>query len=411
MNRELGEQIRRYSTLRAIPGVVVEVLQIGEAPATEVAKLVQLVARDPALAAKVLGTANSSLCGAAQAVTSLEEATELLGIRTVKVLVLGFALADSLLKGSPGRLNVNAYWKRSLCSAAAARSLARAKKIKQTDTCFLAAFLMDAGMIALDQVLGGEYESVVAQAPQHRSLCGVEAEALGMTHADAAAILAEHWHLPLAVRGPMAIHHSPKVAQGESSHETANVIWLASRCADILVEPDPVEAIAQVHRECAEHYGIDQAQCDEILAGIGQAATELSSSLFDVKPVSAVVAGPSRAAATEPENNRPDDKRRAPRIARKGSITIVPCTEDGLGVPVRVGFRDLSRNGMGLTHSQPMPVGSQFVVQVSGQGAGAVPIVYTIVRCIAKGPAAFEIGARVAAVHRQSRSGKEGTAA
>ncbi len=302
-------------------------------------------------------------------------------------------------------MDVSAYWKRSLCSAAAARTLARAKGVRQTDTCFLAAFLMDSGMIAFDQVLGGEYASIVAEASDHRSLPGVEAEALGMTHADAASILAEHWHLPLGVRGPIANHHRPKALQGESFHETADIIWLAGRCADAMVEPDPVDAIAQVHRECEQHYGIDQGQCQKILTSIGQAATDLTSSLFE-KPASGTAAGPQGAA--DPRSNGPD-KRRAPRIARHGSITIVPCTENGLESPVRVGFRDMSRNGMGLTHSKPMPIGSQFVVRLPGQGESDVPIVYTIVRCVAKGPENFEVGARIAAVHRQPRMG--GTAA
>jgi hypothetical protein len=348
-----------------------------------------------------LRTADSSVYGAGQRLTSLEQAMTLLGVRAVKVLVLGFSLAGSLLKAPTGRLDASAYWRRSLCSAAAARSLARAKRFKQIDTCFLAGFLMDSGMLVLDQVLGPEYASIVAKASDHESLSRFEAESLDMTHADASVILAEHWHLPPAVRGPIGIHHRPEAAQGENSRQTADVIWLAGRCADAIVEPDPTDALAEVRRHCAEHYAIEGGRCDEILAGIGEAADLLSASL-DLKLVEVGRAAKGPAGA---------DQRRAPRIAAKGSITIVPCTQEGLGRPVRVGIRDLSRNGIGLVHSQPMPIGGQFVVRLPGQAAQAVPIIYTIVRCIGKVPGSFEIGARIAAVHRQSKSGKAGVAA
>ena len=204
----------------------------------------------------------------------------LLSMRTVKVLVdvpAGRFIAERPAgeDGHQRLLEANALLGRG------GAVLACAKRFKQADTCFLAAFLMDAGMLALDQVLGEEYErGVPAQASDHRSLfCGIEAEALGMTHADVGALLAEHWHLPPAVRGPIAIHHQPESAQGESSHETAGIIWLAGCFADAIVQPDAEEAIAQVRRECADNYGIDQAACDQILASIDRAATELSALL------------------------------------------------------------------------------------------------------------------------------------
>jgi HD-like signal output (HDOD) protein len=419
MNEALLARVRECSKLPSLPGVAIEVLQITQDKSTDIVHLAKIVSKDPALTARVLRTVNSSYYGLSQQVSNLDQAMALIGLRTVKVLVLGFSLVTDLMHTASGGLNLSVFWKRSFYAAAAARALANDLSIRQADTCFLVALLMDVGMLALDQALGTEYAAVVAKAPNHPALCDLEREAFDLTHADVSGALAEIWKLPAPVREPLRCHHRPQAAGSDAVRETAEVVSLASRCADVFVETVPVQAVEEVRRVCGQKYKISDARCDDILCAIGQAGIEFctlidmpSVSPTGVRAVATVAtsapvtdAAPAAWPSAEPAGS---DKRRAPRIARQGSILITPCFGAGAvgraGEQVRVQFRDLSRNGIGLLFHKPLPVGTQFIVSVPRGGGETVPIVYVVVRCIPKGPNLYEIGAQVNAIHRQAAS-------
>src|SRR5207244_3579816 len=77
---------------------------------------------DPALAARILRVVNSSLFGPSRHVTDLNQALTLLGIRPLKMLVLGFSLPKELFSGLQAQVLAN-YWRQTLVKAVAAREL------------------------------------------------------------------------------------------------------------------------------------------------------------------------------------------------------------------------------------------------------------------------------------------------
>ena len=62
------------------------------------------------------------------------------------------------------------------------RGLAQINLVQQEEA-FLAALLMDIGMLVLDTVLGEQYGEICSKAKTHGELAAAEKEALGMTHA------------------------------------------------------------------------------------------------------------------------------------------------------------------------------------------------------------------------------------
>jgi len=63
---------------------------------------------------------------------------------------------------------------------------------------------------------------------------------------------------------------------------------------------------------------------------------------------------------------------------------------------VRVRLRDISGNGIGITHDQAIAVGSEFVIQLT-EAAGTKSLLYTVVRC--EGAAGvYNIGAALKSV-------------
>ena len=83
-----------------------------------------LIAKDPALSAKLLRLANSAQFGLARSVSSLDDAVNLVGMSKVRTLALAACLGDAFPK-LPG-LNAADFWRGSMACAGQAQWLAGA---------------------------------------------------------------------------------------------------------------------------------------------------------------------------------------------------------------------------------------------------------------------------------------------
>ena len=99
-------------------------LRLSRDPEASLDDMAQVLSRDPALCTKMLRTANSARFSLGHEVTTLQQATMVLGMKSVRLMALSFSLASSLPKSGSGSFDYDGYWRRSLVSAVAAQSLA-----------------------------------------------------------------------------------------------------------------------------------------------------------------------------------------------------------------------------------------------------------------------------------------------
>jgi two-component system cell cycle response regulator len=280
MKQSLIDRIRQCPTLPSLPAIAIQVLDLAQSEEADIAEIARIISRDPALSCKILKTVNSSFYGRSQSVSTVSHALVILGLQSVKTLVLGFSLVSNLARNKSRGFKHLVYWRHSIYAATAARTVAQRIGVVQQEECFLAALLMDIGMLVLDQVLGEPYGHIVEQGNGHAGLAAVEQAALGITHADAAALLAEQWKLPPVLSTPMARHHDPQSVADPALRKLAEVTCVASRCADVFVDKDAAEAISEVRRLCSA-YGMRDEDCDAMLAEIGQRTREVAP-LFEI---------------------------------------------------------------------------------------------------------------------------------
>src|SRR4051812_47897530 len=93
---QLEEIASRAVTLYSRPTVAMELMRLADQPGVEASALKDCVAQDPALTCKVLRVVNSSLYGLNRPVADLNQAIGLIGLKPLKLLVLGFNLPDAL---------------------------------------------------------------------------------------------------------------------------------------------------------------------------------------------------------------------------------------------------------------------------------------------------------------------------
>jgi HD-like signal output (HDOD) protein/GGDEF domain-containing protein len=188
--------LERAGQLYSLPAVAAEILRLTDQPQIDPRAIKKCLESDPALAARILRVANSSLFGATRHVTDLNQALTLLGIRPLKMLVLGFSLPKELLAGLQADV-LASYWRQALTKAVAARELCEQLWHTPGEEAFLAGLIQDIGALVLLKELGPSYEQLLNHAQTHGcSLLECELDTLGFDHLVLSARLLSHWGLP-----------------------------------------------------------------------------------------------------------------------------------------------------------------------------------------------------------------------
>ena len=192
----LEQIVSRAQMLYSRPTVAMEVVRLAEQPRVDPQAIKKCVEQDPALTCKVLRVVNSSLYGLNRPVADLNQAIGLLGIKPLKLLVLGFSLPDALFAEVAAR-ELQWYWTNTLTRAVAARLLSEQLWHQAGDEAFIAGLLQDIGILVLLRELGEPYVKFLSGAIEEKcTLAALEQDTLGFDHSQLSAALLAHWQLP-----------------------------------------------------------------------------------------------------------------------------------------------------------------------------------------------------------------------
>src|SRR6185369_8648343 len=193
---QLEEIASRAITLYSRPTVAMELMRLANQPSVEASALKDCVAQDPALTCRVLRVVNSSLYGLHRPVADLKQAIGLLGIKPLKLLVLGFNLPDALFAEVAAR-ELQWYWTNTLTRAVAARLLAEQMWSQSGDEAFIAGLLQGIGILVLLRELGEPYAKFLTGVIEEKChLTSLEQDTLGFDHNQLSAALLARWQLP-----------------------------------------------------------------------------------------------------------------------------------------------------------------------------------------------------------------------
>ncbi|NDE25309.1 MAG: HDOD domain-containing protein, partial [Betaproteobacteria bacterium] len=95
-----AEAVRRIEHVATLPEVAVGIMEIVDDPDSSAKDLNRIIARDPALAARVLKVVNSSFYGLPRQIGSINRAISLLGLNAVKHVAIAASLAR-IFRGGP----------------------------------------------------------------------------------------------------------------------------------------------------------------------------------------------------------------------------------------------------------------------------------------------------------------------
>ena len=282
LKEDLLSRVLQSPRLPSLPTVALKVIDLAQQPDVDFRHIAEAIQHDPGLSTKILKTVNSAFYGQAREISTVSRALQILGLNSVKTLALGFSLARNL-QGSQGQhFDHVAYWRRSLYTATAARTLCRRAGIVQQEEAFIGGLLQDMGMVALSQSLGDEYDAILAKAGgSHATLRKHEQEILGLDHAEVGAALAEAWGLPPVLVAPIRSHEEPERADPELLTLVRSVS-LGNRIADIFLSTEGEgTALDTYYSQAQEWFDIPRAEAEPTLKEI-HAQTQDLGELFEL---------------------------------------------------------------------------------------------------------------------------------
>ncbi len=279
----LEQFVERANSLYSLPAVAMEVLELTEQTNVDTTALRQCVERDPALTAKLLRVVNSSMFGLSREVSDLKQALALLGVKPLKLLVLGFSLPQELYSGVEAEA-LQRFWQFTLLKAVAARELSKAFWSLAGDEAFIAGLLQEIGILVLVNELGDSYVNFLNSVhEQGEDLLALETETLGFDHAILSARLLEHWNLPTQMVQAVAVHHDADYIEGLKAEDAVlpKTLHLATLIASIIVD-DRRDCMPELLDVANRYRGITVEQIDALLDQL-QEQVELMADMFSVR--------------------------------------------------------------------------------------------------------------------------------
>jgi HD-like signal output (HDOD) protein len=195
-------RVQQLKQLPALSTTVSQLLAMLSDSNIEINDLAEVIERDPALTARIIGLANAAYFAQQRPVTSVTEAIiRVLGLQMVKTLALSIALCGAFDTSRCPGFKLDAYWFQAFGSAQLVRKLVLrmdAKNRPDPDEVYLMALLLDIGVLVLVHEFPQEYAKVLAHLEKEpgSDVERLEQDQLGISSRQAGEWLTDRWHLP-----------------------------------------------------------------------------------------------------------------------------------------------------------------------------------------------------------------------
>lgn len=208
LNPDIRTRLESIRNLPTIPLVVSQVLQAVDDPETSAARLANIIERDQSLTARVLRVANSPFYGFTRKISTIDLAVVVLGMNTIKEIVLSLIVQRFFSKISTEIFDIKAFWHYSVFCGSASRLLARKLGYKLAGEAFVGGLMHDIGILIIAEYFSARFREIVEfQQENNCSLLAAEEEVLGANHCEIGAWFAEKWNLPGQLGSAIQNHH------------------------------------------------------------------------------------------------------------------------------------------------------------------------------------------------------------
>jgi len=275
MNITLETLLEETANIPALPHVVTEILNKIDDPSMTPNDFQNIIINDPVLTAKTLKLSNSAYYGYSREISTISEAIVILGIETLKSLVIAMSAYNVLNRDMDGYgLKSKEFWEHSLMTALISQGIGKIRKFSNPELLFIAGLLHDIGklllskyrVIYLDQISEFKRKNKV---PDHFA----EKAILKFDHCEVGSSLANLWKFPNIFVEIIRYHHWPTKVNNQFS-PAVHIVHMAD-CFSHEIEG----TVVVPNKMIAEKLAITDEEKSAVLKGVKEQGQKFTNEI------------------------------------------------------------------------------------------------------------------------------------
>ncbi len=204
--------VSQIESLPSLPAIYSEIIEEMRSEDPSIKKVGDIISKDLSMTAKILQVVNSVFFGLSRKISSPAEAVVLLGLETIKSLVLSVKIFAEFSQKKFSWFNIDALFNHSMSVSTYAKTIIKTEKLGQEliNYSLMAGLLHDLGKLILATNFQEPYRQVLTEANRSdQNLWDLEYETFGTSHAEIGAYLMGLWSLEAPIIEAIAFHHCP----------------------------------------------------------------------------------------------------------------------------------------------------------------------------------------------------------
>ena len=234
MQNEAINNIRTVKHLTPPSGMSLEIIKVVADDHVDMADMVGVINKSPAITARILRCANSAYYGQRGEISTVREAIiRVLGLSITRSLALAMALNSDFETGKVKNFDERRYWFNAITTANIAQGVSH---YVQTDekpapaTVYTAGLIYNIGIQALvhcfPEIMDRIFADTKTPLGEHTR------KILGLDHHDASALLARNWDLPATLSRAL------EARSEQEDDPIATIVHIASKLSDQIYTQD-----------------------------------------------------------------------------------------------------------------------------------------------------------------------------
>ncbi len=238
------EELKASGHLPSPKGAALQVIQLTHKDGVTNQEIARAIKSDPALSSRVIKMANALVAYQMRPIASMVDAVTVLGLNTVRQLVLGLSLMDGSRSVACRKFDYQGFWARSLLTAIAAQNLVLSSGIGSPEEVFILGLLGQIGSLALATAYPQEYARIIekTEADVDAGLANLERAEFGLDHNQLTQAMLADWGMPRVFQ-EVALHcedpGQSSFAEGSRDWRLLNVLHIADYFSRVCLTQGP----------------------------------------------------------------------------------------------------------------------------------------------------------------------------
>ncbi|MEM7455754.1 MAG: GGDEF domain-containing protein [Planctomycetota bacterium] len=253
--------------LPTLPATAFRLLELARQDSPSTDEIAALVRLDPAIADRLMTTANSALLAFRPKVETIEDAVNKLGMNMLRTIMLSFYLVRHQFPGKNLEPVLQKHWRSSLTQAVLAELIA-GQVDQDPATCFLAGMMQDIGILGMLNEKPDVYVEQVLGMRDFPDVAAAEASLFGFSHAEVSVEIVRKWGLSSQFEEAILNHHA-QFTPIHDENSLTSVAHAASLGALAILSENKIDRLDRMNswiNYLDTYFSLNHAQIEEIIA-------------------------------------------------------------------------------------------------------------------------------------------------